>query len=468
MSAVERSLLFYKMLRKFQEHINQNFSFIRDKKVLLAISGGLDSVVLFDLLKKLDTIETALAHCNFQLRGTESDADEEFVKNLYQKSSNQIFTKIFDTEKYAKENKLSTQIAARELRYHWFRELAKNHQFDYIATAHHANDNLETFFINLTRGSGLEGFTGIPEINENIIRPLLPFSRAEILVYAKENNLQWREDSSNAETKYTRNKIRHQVIPVLEEINPSLFETFSNTIRHLKESQQIVDDKIEEISADVLRPFDGVYLEQSRKAQGDKYIKIDIKKIKSLSNPKAYLYQFLKAYNFTEWNDVVDLLDVQSGKQVFSETHRLLKDRDFLILSSNVFVNDSEISEEKSFLIKESDTKITKPINLKIEKVDAVKQENKQTIFIDAAKIDFPLTLRKWQNGDVFYPNGMSGKKKVSKYFKDEKFSLLDKEQTWLLVTSTNEIVWVVNHRKDRRFQINENTKNILKLSIPH
>ena len=216
------------MIQKLQKHINTNFTFLKSKKLLIAISGGLDSVVLTHLFSELK-YDISLAHCNFNLRGTESDLDTKFVNNLSQKSYNQIFINYFETEKYAKEHKLSTQISARDLRYHWFQELAIEHQFDYILTAHHSDDNLETFLINLTRGTGLDGFTGIPAINENIVRPLLPFSREEILKYAIENKIEWREDASNASTKYIRNKIRHQVIPVLKEINPSLLETFAKT-----------------------------------------------------------------------------------------------------------------------------------------------------------------------------------------------------------------------------------------------
>ena len=307
------------MIQKFKKHITKEFPFLKDTKLLIAISGGVDSVVLFHLLHKLN-YDVSLAHCNFKLRGKESDLDEEFIKNLNQISYNQIFTIIFDTEKYAKEHKLSTQIAARELRYNWFQKLITEHKFEYVLTAHHADDNLETFLIHLTRGSGLDGFTGIPKVNGNIVRPLLAFSRKEILNYAKDNDIEWREDASNASNKYIRNKIRHQVLPVLKEINPSILDSFTTTIENLQESKQIIEDRIENIASEVLE-------------KEANFIKIDIEKIKELSNSKAYLYQLLKSYHFTEWNDVYDLLNAQSGKQVFSKTHRLLKDRDVLILS---------------------------------------------------------------------------------------------------------------------------------------
>ena len=448
------------MLQKFSAHINKKFPFLKDVKLLIAISGGLDSVVLNHLLYTLH-YNTTLAHCNFQLRNKESDLDEEFVKKISQKTSNQIFTIKFNTDAFAKTNKLSTQIAARELRYNWFRELIKKHSFDYIATAHHADDNLETFLINLTRGTGLEGFTGIPEINGNIIRPLLPFSRAEIVDYAKENNIAWREDASNASTKYTRNKIRHNVIPILKEINPSLLTSFSKTLENLKESTQIIDDGIEEVSSKIMKPFNS--------GNNAKCFKIDIQKINQLSNPKAYLYQLLKTYHFTEWNDVSNLLLAQTGKLVFSKSHQLLKDRDFLILSERDFSDKFNLNKNEKlktpFKLGENTLEITVPIPLIFEEVDVKSELNKKTIYVDKDLLKYPLKVRKWQNGDYLYPTGMYGKKKLSKYYKDEKFSLLKKENTWLLCNANDAIIWVIQHRQDRRFQTSASTKKIIKIT---
>ena len=434
------------MLQKFKEHININFPFLKDKKLLIAISGGVDSVVLAHLFSELN-FNISLAHCNFQLREKESNLDEEFVKLLSQKTSNQIFTIKFETEKFASKNKFSTQIAARQLRYNWFQEIIKKHSFDYVLTAHHADDNLETFLINLTRGSGLDGFTGIPKINGNIVRPLLAFSREEILAYAKTNTIDWREDASNATTKYIRNKIRHKVLPVLKEINPNLLETFAKTLENLQESKQIIEDKIADISSKVIKSENNI-------------LKINIDKINQLSNPKAYLYQLLKEYNFTEWNDVSNLLSAQSGKQIFSKTHRLIKDRAFLLLSKNLISKEKEL-----FLIDESQSEITHPIHLNFEVVQQKSTENKQTIYVDKDLLKYPLIVRKWQNGDYLYPQGMQGKKKLSKYFKDEKLSLLEKENTWLLCNSENEIIWVLNHRQDRRFSLKNTSNNILKIT---
>lgn len=436
------------MLQRFLNHINTNFSFLKDEKLLIAISGGVDSVVLTHLLSTLN-FNISLAHCNFSLRGKESDLDEAFVIKLGKELKVPVFTKQFNTAQFSKENKQSSQIAARELRYNWFQKLAEQHSFDSILTAHHADDHIETFLINLTRGTGLDGLTGIPEINGNIVRPLLKFSRNEILTFVKENHIDWREDKSNASTKYIRNKVRHQVLPILKEINPSLLETFAKTTAHLKESQQIIEDCIEKVAPEIL------IIEE-------KIIKINIEKITAFSNPKAYLYQFLKRYNFTEWNDVYSLLSAQSGKQVFSKTHVLLKDRAFLLLlkkdTSPVFNN--------VFFIEENQTEITKPIQLQFEDVKEKSTENKHTIYIDKQLLVFPLKLRKWRDGDFFYPTGMKGKKKVSKYFKDEKFSLLEKQNTWILCNNNNHILWIVGHRQDNRFEITKQTSKTFKISL--
>jgi tRNA(Ile)-lysidine synthase len=413
----------------------------------VAISGGIDSVALTYLLSELD-FNISLAHCNFNLRGKESDLDEYFVKKLGEKLDLPVFTTHFNTEVFAKENKQSTQIAARSLRYNWFQKLKEEHSFDYILTAHHADDNLETFLINLTRGSGLDGFTGIPEINGRIVRPLLRFSRKEILTFIKEKKIDWREDKTNTQTKYIRNKIRHKVIPFLKEINPNLLNSFAKTAEYLKESQHIIKDRIKKVASEVL-------------TEDKNTIAINIQKVEKLSNPKAYLYQLLKTYNFTEWNDVYNLLSAQSGKQVLSKTHTLLKDRGSLVLFKNICTTSIE-----SIFIQENELEITKPIHLKIEIVLEKSRKNKETIFIDKEKCVFPLQLRRWQNGDFFYPSGMTGKKKLSKYFKDEKFSLFEKLNTWLLCNNNNDIIWVVGYREDSRYEMTRQTNSLFKISL--
>ncbi|MFY0630225.1 MAG: tRNA lysidine(34) synthetase TilS [Flavobacteriaceae bacterium] len=436
------------MLKEFKQHIDQNFSFLENSKLLIAISGGIDSVVLTHLIHKLG-FNFSLCHCNFKLRGNDSDADEAFVKNLGKELNTEVFTTSFETESYATENKISIQVAARDLRYEWFYSLVERNSFDFVLTAHNSNDNLETFLINLTRGTGLEGLTGIPPINKKIARPLLASSREDIEVYASENNINWREDQSNASSKYVRNKIRHQVIPILKEINPSVLNTFQNTLNHLNESEEIMNDRIQELSKEALT------------VEGD-LIKIDISKIDELKNKKAYLYQLLHSYGFTEWNDVLDLLSAQSGKFVTSRTHRLIKDRKFLLLTSTKV--DSE-----TYFVEENTPKILNPIHLAIETVNAKGSlvSNKNTIYLDKDLIEFPLTIRRWQKGDVFYPTGMNGKKKLSKFFKDEKYSIVEKENTWLLCSGNN-ILWIIGKRSDRRVLANTHTSSVIKAYITH
>jgi tRNA(Ile)-lysidine synthase len=432
------------MQQKFQNHINSNISFLKEKRLLLAVSGGVDSMILVFLCNQLK-LDIAVAHCNFQLRGKESNDDEDFVKSQTEKLQIPIFIKKFDTKSFAEKEKLSIQVVARNLRYEWFNKLLINNDYDYILTAHHLDDSLETFLINFTRGSGLDGFTGIPEQNGTIIRPLLPFSRNEIEVFAKENNLEWREDSSNASDNYLRNKLRHDVIPILKELNPSLLDSFENTISNLQQAQSLVTDVSQTVYKQVVSE--------------EGFIKIDISKLKEFQNYKAYLYQWLNEYGFNDWNAVNDLVKAQSGKQVFSETHVVLKDRNELIL----FPKQNEI-EPGNFLISKNQREIKFPLNISFFNVDDISVNTTNTIFVDEDKLQFPLEIRKWQEGDWFYPLGMNGKKKLSKFFKDEKFSLLDKSNTWLLC-SDNQIVWVIEKRQDERFKVTEETTKILKIN---
>ena len=447
------------MKSELKEHINSKFSFLNDKNLLVAISGGIDSVVLTHLLHKLK-FTISLAHCNFSLRGKESNEDEEFVKNLGKELQMPTFTIKFETEEYAQEKGISTQMAARDLRYDWFQKIAKENNFDYIITAHQKDDVLETFLINLTRGTGLDGLTGIPEIQGNIVRPFMIFTRNEILAHAAKKKISWREDRTNSSIRYVRNKIRHKVVPILKELNPNLLDTFYNTLENLKGSQQIVKDQIQNIKEKVTHIHNNE-------------LHFNIDKLKEFSDPKIYLFELLKEYGFTEWNDVANLLDCQSGKQVFSKTHRLLKDREVLILSE-ILPNEAI----PNFEIQKNTTEINTPIVLKLETItipfDTKNHQNKvleelifddnRTISIDFDKIEFPLILRKWQKGDYFFPIGLNGKKKVGKFFKDEKLSLIEKENVWLLC-SKNEIVWVVGKRLDDRFKITKSTSKIFKIN---
>ncbi|EDP69794.1 tRNA(Ile)-lysidine synthetase [Flavobacteriales bacterium ALC-1] len=437
------------MLKTFRNHIDKDLLFLNESKLLIAISGGIDSVVLAHLCHQFQ-LNFTLAHCNFNLRGEESNADEDFVLELADQLNVEVFIQNFDTQTYADENKRSIQMAARELRYDWFTELAEQLKFDYILTAHHADDNLETFLINFTRGTGLNGLTGIPEINDNIVRPLLQFSREQIESYANENAIKWREDSSNSSRKYLRNKLRHEVVPILKEINPQLLDSFMNTLDNLNDTVNIVEESLNAVTKRTITKID------------DTSISYKISEFKKLNNPKAYIYEMFKAYGFTEWNDVVDILDAETGKYVKSSTHRLIKHRDVLILTD---LCDTELKEEP-LLIHKKDKSTTTPFGvLLFDEADAISKTSTNIIYIDKDKLSYPIELRLWQEGDYFYPYGMKGKKKISKYLKDEKLSLVEKESIWLL-TSNNEVVWVVGRRGDNRFRVNNETNTILKIEL--
>ncbi len=431
------------MLTRFKKNIETNFSFLKGKKLLIACSGGLDSVVLTHLMKNLN-FEIALAHCNFSLRGKESDDDEMFVIGLARQLEIPIFAETFDTKKYAKDQKVSTQMAARKLRYAWFDEILRDFKYDYLLTAHHLDDDLETFFINLSRGTGLNGLTGIPKTNNKLIRPLLNFSREEIAQYAQINKVKWREDSSNKKTDYLRNKLRLEVLPQFKKTNESILKNFQHTQQNLQASQNLIEDYMALVYKLVI-------------SEEMDFYKINIQKIKELPNTNALLYELLKCFGFTEWDDVANLLDAQTGKQVFSKTHRLLKNREELILM--------EIASEKvNKEFKVSEEGISSPINLQIETSKYIGETEKNLIYVDAEKLKFPLKLRKWKSGDTFQPFGLKGKKKLSKFLKDEKVSLNDKEKIWLLL-SDEKIVWIIGYRMDDRFKINEETKKIIKIT---
>ena len=436
------------ILKNFQNHIENQLPFLKESKLIIAISGGVDSVVLAHLCNSLN-YDFVLAHCNFNLRGDESKADENFVLQLAEHLNVEAFIQNFNTQAYADLNKRSIQMAARELRYNWFKELATQLQFNYILTAHHADDNLETFLINFTRGTGLNGLTGIPILNENIARPLLPFSREIIEAYAKANSIVWREDSSNASRKYLRNKLRHEVVPILKEINPNLLDSFKTTLSNLNDTSTIVEDNLNAFS------------ERSIFKKTDNSITYIISEFKNVKNPKAYLFELFKDYGFTQWNDIVNLLDAESGKLVASHTHRLIKHRDYLLLTDLAHSKHNEAS----FIIEDNNTVKTPIGQFQFEDVEAIDKTSKNIIYVDKEKLKFPLELRLWKEGDYFQPIGMKGKKKISKYLKDEKLSLVEKENIWVLTSNTN-IVWVVGKRADERFKVTEETKQIIGIRV--
>jgi tRNA(Ile)-lysidine synthase len=393
-------------------------------------------------------LDIALAHCNFRLRGAESDSDEAFVKEMSQQLDVDFFVTHFDTLGYVNQHRMSVQMAARELRYTWFDGLLKNKGFAKVLTAHHLDDALETFLINLSRGTGIDGLTGIPEQTETIARPLLKFSREELLDYAKVNELTWREDASNADTKYLRNKIRAEVVPLLKELHPNFLDNFKVTTEYLRQTSAIAATQIKQQKTALFEQENGCF-------------KIAIKALRRLVPLEGYLYGLFQAYGFTEWENLQDLLDAMSGKYIESKTHKLLKDRDYLWLSP---LNIRE-SETYNYRISKEDTIISQPISLAFLDVDERNENTSSIIYVDKNALKYPLQVRKWKKGDYFYPLGFKGKKKLSKFFKDEKVPVTLKNSQWLLC-SGEDIVWIIGKRADERFKVASDTKTILRIEV--
>ena len=416
-----------------------------DNKYLLAVSGGIDSMVLARLCQ-LSGLNFELAHCNFKLRGAESDADADFVKTFAETNQIPLHFKICDLQNATENN---TQIAARNARYQWFAQLKSEYGFDYILTAHHRNDAIETFLINMQRGTGIQGLTGIQESDE-ILRPLLNFTRKEIKDFAIKNKIQWREDSSNASDKYLRNFIRHQIVPKFKKINPAFETTMQKTISHLQEDVQIVQDWVQS------------KIKEWTKQKNDE-IWIDLSKIQ---HPKSFLFHLLAPYGFTDWKAVMQLTKAQAGKEIKTAKYRLIKYEHFLILSQleNVLT--------KTYIIQKLDDFANPALPVTAQLLEAgevdlaqVKNAEKHIAYVDFDKIQFPVTLRNWQAGDYFYPMGMSGKKKISDFYKDEKIPKTQREKIWLFLSRKN-IFWIGGFRPDKRYIITTHTRRVLKLSI--
>jgi tRNA(Ile)-lysidine synthase len=419
-------------------------------KILLAVRGGADSVVMAELFFRAG-YKFGIVHCNFRLRAEESDADEKFVRELaLKKYKIPFFVKRFDTKKFAEQHKLSIQEAARELRYAYFEEIRKKEHFSSIATAHHADDSIETFFINLLRGSGISGLSGIPVKQKNIIRPLLFAFRNEIEAYAEKNNITFRTDSSNKDSKYLRNKIRNKLMPVMEQIYPQYRNAVNTSITNLRNTEAIYRSYLEKISL--------------LKTNKNGLLTISIKELKKLAPSSHYLFEFISAFGFNKYvcEDICNSLDEVSGKIFLSPTHRLVKDRENLIIEKRNTEEPGQV-----FFLNEDAKQISIPVKLKL----TVKKSpclttfsaDKNVALLDKDKLVFPLTIRKWQKGDYFYPLGMKGKKKLSDFFTDQKFSVIDKANTWLLC-SEDKIAWVIGWRIDDHFKINARTQNILEV----
>lgn len=435
------------MLSNFKAHIELNFPSLLKNRVLVACSGGLDSVVLTQLCHTIG-VDIAIAHCNFKLRRVESDLDEAFVRQLAKKLGVAYFVTHFDTVGYVKEQKVSVQMAARELRYTWFDGLLKTNGFTKVLTAHHLDDNLETFLINLSRGTGIGGLTGIPEHTETLARPLLKYSRADLLAYANSNGFEWREDASNTDSKYLRNKIRLELVPVLKELHPNFLENFKNSTTYLGQSAGIAKNHVAQLQQVLFIQENGV-------------VKIPISKLKELNPIEGYLYGLFQEYGFTEWGNLEALLDAMSGKCIESKSHRLLKDREFLWLSPLEISTDEVIK----YAVSVEDKKINLPITLEFLDVVVRNENTSAIIYVDKNALKYPLRVRKWEKGDYFYPLGLQGKKKLAKFFKDEKVPVTLKDRQWLLCSGEN-IVWVIGKRADERFKVKPDTKAILRIEV--
>jgi len=431
------------MRKRLAAHIEDRFPEMREQPFLLACSGGVDSVVLTHLLKDLK-FQFELAHCNFKLRGKESEQDAEFVSRLAQELSLKIHVKDFNTCKYAITNKLSIQEAARQLRYTWFKEILGKRKLHFVVTAHHADDVLETFLINLTRGSGLEGLTGIPARTPWIRRPLLEFSGAEIRSYAKEAGLHWREDASNTEEKYLRNRLRQKVIPDLKQSDPRFLVNFEKSLRFLKGSQALVRNHIESLRETLFASENGI-------------VRISVASLAGLSPIDAYLYELFHPYGFSDWVALERLLEGPSGKQLISPTYILLRDRDHLL------IKEKRDQDSNSYEIDLRVSRPVAPLALEVTQVSKRGPASQNVLYVDRETLKGRVQVRKWRKGDYFYPLGMDGKQKISKYFKDHKFNQFQKEAQWLLC-SGEDIVWIVGHRGDERFKVRKDTTQILKI----
>jgi tRNA(Ile)-lysidine synthase len=428
----------------FKKHIAAHFPALADQKILVACSGGLDSIVLLHLLQEIG-LTLGVAHCNFKLRGIHSDADLSFVETIAGNLGVPVFTTVFDTKTYAKTQGVSTQVAARELRYQWFYTTATANGYDRIATGHHADDDLETFFINLSRVTGLRGLTGIASNTEQLIRPLLPFSRAQIMQFAKKEGLFWREDSSNSTRDYLRNKLRLDVIPAFKGVNKNVLQNFKQTQQHLKESQALLEDYITLVTKLVV-------------SHKDTSFEIDIKQLHSLPNTNSLLFELLYPYGFTDFKAIASILQSEVGKKVLSKQYVLLKDRNHLVLTTKEQEVDSRV-----YCIDAKQQSCTTPIKLNFTEVAQVGEHEPHSFYVDAAKLTYPLKVRAWRLDDVFHPFGMKGKKKLTKFFKDEKLSLISKNSVWVL-ESGDEIIWVIGLRPDDRYKVTSATKEVLKI----
>ncbi len=438
------------MYTRFIKYIEDNKLLEPTHKVLLAVSGGVDSMVLLHMFEK-SGFNYGIVHCNFQLRGEDSEKDEELVRKQVLATGVPAFFIKFDTIEFAKIHGISIEMAARRLRYDYFEKVRKENNFDFIATAHHQDDAIETFFLNLSRKTGIRGLTGIKIKTEFIIRPLLFACRIEITEYAKFYDVEFREDLTNNDIIYHRNFIRHQIIPLFNELNPSFKSNFAETLNNLRDAEDIYDYTIR---SELINIID----------QDDESISVDIEKLLKSPFPKVILHELLSVYNFNPSipGQVFKGLRSEPGKRYYSNTHRLLKDR------TKLFLTKLPAEEDQIFYLEDDDMELFVPVDLVIEKSGNINFQivkSPDTACLDLDKLDFPLLIRKWKQGDYFQPLGMKGFKKLSDFFIDEKIPIHEKENIWLLCYGRR-IVWIMGYRIDDRFKITAETKNILKISL--
>ena len=439
--------------RQFTDFISRNRLLAGGERVLLAVSGGIDSIAMLSLFMKTE-VELGIVHCNFGLRGEDADADEKFVRNFAAMQNLPFFVRHFDTEAYAGEFKLSIQEAARKLRYAYFEEIRQKNGYDHIAVAHNSDDAAETFLINLLRGTGIRGLTGIRMRSGRVIRPLLFASREMIEQYIRQHGISFRLDKSNLEIDYTRNFIRHEIIPRLVSLNPGFRNTLLGTITNLQGVAAIYDKQIRELSHEII-------------VETGPRTLIPIHKLKSHPMGMILLGEILHGFRFSseQIGSVVRVLDGEPGKRFYSDAYRLLKDREELIIEPL----PPESGTEEIYYLEQDEGFLSLPLKLEYSIVPISDlppfSDNPATAFLDADKLDFPLMLRHWKHGDYFRPLGMDNMKKISDFFVNTKLSLFEKEDVWLLVSDAR-IAWVIGHRIDDRFKITDSTRNVLIINL--
>lgn len=436
------------MLEAFKEHFDLNFPKLKQQKILLAVSGGIDSMTMLHLFKKL-SLNIAVAHCNFKLRAAESDQDQAFVKAICKAEKLVFHTKNFHTKKNAQQQHTSTQMAARALRYEWFEALLENYNYDVLCTAHHADDNLETFFINLSRSSGIKGLTGIPAQRANLVRPLLAFTKNQIVDYARQQQIDYREDSSNQSTDYLRNAVRAKILPTIYEVFPNFQETSARSMQHLSAAATVLNDWIKSHA-------------QHKVTQKDNCISISCEGFETKELRDAFVYHYLQFLGI-KVDDVKTLKllpEALSGKQLETENAIVQNDRGSLLI---FFKEKLRKVPKLSLQAGVNSIRLNNGV-LQINKVTSIDRPDINNLYVDEDKLSFPLEIRSRKSGDYIYPVGMQGKKTLKKLYIDLKIPKIQKEAVSIL-TSNDKIVWVIGRQADRRFLADKNSRNILKFT---